>query len=128
MKRPALRRIRETAEQGDADAQYSLGLIYAIGQGVPRDHTEAAKWFRKAAEQGHAKAQYRLGSMYEYGVGVPRDLVLAHMWSNLAATHLEPGSDRDTAVNNRERAAKSMTPAQIAEAQQLAREWKPKPE
>ncbi len=125
MERPALRRLREAAEQGDADAQYSLGLIYANGQGVPRDHAEAAKWYRKAAEQGHAKAQYRLGFMYEYGVGVPRDLVLAHMWSNLAATHLEPGIDRDTAVNNRERAAKSMTPAQIAKAQRLAQEWRP---
>ncbi len=48
------------------------------------------------------------------------------MWYNLAAAGLPPGEDRDSAVKNRDIAAELMTPAQIAEAQRRAREWKPK--
>ncbi len=64
--------------------------------------------------------------MYEKGQGVPQDYVQAHMWYNLAASHFAPGSDRDRAVKNRDILAAKMTPAQIAEAQRLARKWKPK--
>ena len=84
------------------------------------------KWYRKAAEQGVALAQYNLGFMYSKGRGVPQDYVQAHMWYNLAASRLPPGTGRDMTVKNRDKAAKYMTPAQIAEAQRLAREWKPK--
>ena len=55
------------AEQGDAEAQISLGIMYDYGRGVPEDDTEAVKWYRKAAEQGVAKAQYNLGVMYTNG-------------------------------------------------------------
>ena len=58
--------------------------------------------------------------------GVPQDYVQAHMWLNLAASRHPPGEDRDDAVKNRDWVAKGMTPAQISEAQKLAREWKPK--
>ena len=44
-------------EQGDVVAQYRIGLMYALGEGVALDFAEAAKWFRKAAEQGYAPAQ-----------------------------------------------------------------------
>ncbi len=64
--------------------------------------------------------------MYSKGQGVPQNYVQAHMWYNLAASRFAPGSDRDMAVKNRDIAAALMTPAQIAEAQRLAREWKPK--
>ena len=47
---------RIAAEEGDAHAQYSLGLCYADGEGVAEDKAEAVKWFRKAAEQGHEDA------------------------------------------------------------------------
>jgi TPR repeat protein len=50
-----------TAEQGDAQAQYNLGIMYDNGQDVPQDYTAAASWYRKAAEQGHAQAQFNLG-------------------------------------------------------------------
>ena len=63
----------EAAEQGNAEAQYNLGVMYANGDGVPKDAVEAVKWFRKAAEQGHAKAQYNFGLMYYNGKGVPED-------------------------------------------------------
>src|SRR6188768_1068901 len=65
--------IRQKAEQGDATAQYNLGVMYDTGKGVPQDYPEARKWFLKAAEQGHSDAQYNLGVMYDTGKGVPQD-------------------------------------------------------
>ena len=59
----ALQEFRPLAEQGDADAQYSLGVIYYNGQGVTQDYAEAVKWYLKAVEQGHESAQYNLGLM-----------------------------------------------------------------
>ena len=52
------------AEQGDANVQFNLGVMYAKGQGVKQDDFEVVKWFRKAAEQGHAEAQFNLGVRY----------------------------------------------------------------
>ena len=73
------------AEQGDAAAQYNLGVSYNNGDGVPLDKTEAVKWYRMAAEQGYAKAQYHLGMMYASGYGVPKDDVEAVKWFRKAA-------------------------------------------
>ena len=117
---------RLAAEQGVAKAQIILGAMYGFGEGVPQDYAEEAKWYRLAAEQGDARAQHLLGAMYGFGEGVPQDYVQAHMWFNLAAASRTPGVDRDRAVRNREIVAKLMTPAEVAEAQRLAREWKPK--
>ncbi len=119
----ALREWKPLAEEGLALAQYNVGFMYANGQGVPRDYAEAVKWYRRAAEQRQAFAQLGLGFMYANGLGVPQDYVQAHLWYNLAAAQGD-----DTALEGRELVAKSMTPAQIAEAQKLAREWKPKKE
>jgi TPR repeat protein len=66
--------IRKLAEQGDADAQASLGFMYGNGQGVPQDYKEAVRWFRKAAEQGNANAQCNLGVAYDSGQGVSTGL------------------------------------------------------
>ena len=68
----ALREWRPLAEQGDANAQTKLGIMYDKGQGVPKNHAEAAKWYRKAAEQGDADGQTKLGNMYRSGFGVPK--------------------------------------------------------
>jgi TPR repeat protein len=114
----AVREFRPLAEQGDASAQYNLGVMYENGRGVPQDYAAAVGWYRKAAEQGEAYAQYNLGVMYDNGRGVPQDYVHAHKWFNLAAT-----SGNKIATKNRNIIAKKMTPAQIAEAQKLAREW-----
>ncbi len=116
----ALQLCRPLAEHGDARAQLSLGGMYYNGQGVQQDYPEAAKWTRKAAEQGYAPAQADLGVLYWNGQGVPQDVVLAYMWLSLAAEQ-EPD-----AVEERDLAASQMTPDEIAEAQRLAREWKPK--
>jgi TPR repeat protein len=86
---------------------------------------EAVKWYRLAADQGLASAQGGLGWMYAQGQGVAQDYVLAHMWSNLAASREKDATLRDMAIKLRDQAAAMMTPAQLAEAQRLAREWKP---
>jgi len=77
--------ILSCAEQGDADAQYFLGFMYANGDGVPEDDTEAVRWYRLAAEQGRAAAQYEVGYMYANGDGVPEDDTEAAHWYRLAA-------------------------------------------
>ena len=53
----AVEKLRTAAEQGDAQAQCELGVLYENGQGVPKDHRKAAEWFGKAAAQGHAEAK-----------------------------------------------------------------------
>jgi hypothetical protein len=68
------------AEQGHAEPQFALGLMYAKGQGVPQDFKEAAAWHRKAAEQGHAAAQYTLGFAHYVGQGVQKDYKEAATW------------------------------------------------
>jgi TPR repeat protein len=123
-----LERKRCMAEQGDAKAQLSLGIVYRDGSdGPPQDYTEAAKWFHKAAEQKNAMAQFNLGRLYENGHGVPQDYVKAHMWCNVAvATFGSDGKDslsRMSAFKRREALAARMTSQQIAEAHKLAREW-----
>ena len=81
----SLSETRKKAEQGDANAQFNLGWMYAIGDGVPKDSTEAVKWFRKAAEQGNANAQCSLGLKYDKGDGVPKDEREAVKWYRKAA-------------------------------------------
>jgi TPR repeat protein len=62
-----------------------LGHLYEIGDGVPEDFTEAAKWYRKAAEQGNAEAQLYLGCSYLIGRGVPKDSAEHLNWTRKAA-------------------------------------------
>ena len=109
------------AKAGIAEAQFNLGVMYAEGEGVPKDAVQAVSWYRKAAEQGLARAQGNLGAMYSRGEGVPKDFVTAYMWRNLAAAQGD-----EIAKKGRDALEKDMTPAQIAEAQKLSREWKPK--
>ena len=122
----AVKWYRLAVEQGDARAQSNLGFMYANGQGVLQDDNQAAKWYSLAAEQGDAGAQNNLGGMYAEGQGVPKNDVLAYMWFNLAIAGVSDPKVREKVIENREYLAKRMIPAQITEAQRLAREWKPK--
>ena len=115
---------RKAADQGDASAQSYLGLMYELGKGVPQDYAEAVKWYRKAADQGNAGAQFKLAFSYADGEGVLQDYIQAHMWFNLSASRASV-EDRKVYSDSRDRMAAKMTTAQIAEAQRLAREWKP---
>lgn len=78
---------------------------------------------RNAAHRGDAIAQYDLGRRYEAGNGVLQDYVLAHMWLNLSAVSQSP--IRGMAAQAREQLQQKMTPIQVADAQRLARDWKP---
>ena len=79
------RSILEAAVQGDAKAQYGLGLMYANGIGVRQDDQIARHWYEKAAAQGHARAQFNLGVMYANGQGVRQDDQIARQWFEKAA-------------------------------------------
>lgn len=114
----AVGRWRKSADRGDADAQYKLGLAYIKGPGSSENKSEGARWLRQAAEQGHIEAQVNMGVAYALGTGVLQDAVMAHMWFNLAAAK---GNSR--ARENRIKIVRRMNREQVAEAQRLARDW-----
>ena len=129
--------FRKAAEGGVVQSQTELGYLYLNGEGVPQDYNEAAKWFRKAAVQGSESAQYRLGEMYAAGDGVMQDFVEVYKWLNLAAASpdwMPPGlrkrlgypSTGEEGKTARERLAKRMTAAQIAEGQRRSAAFKPR--
>ena len=76
---------RPLADQGDRDARFLLGSMYAAGKGVPQDYAEAAKWYRLAADQGESLSQFFLGAMYSNGQGVPQDYGQAVKFYRMAA-------------------------------------------
>ena len=110
----------KAAAQGYVMAQTSLGVLYEKGAGVPQDYTVARKWYEKAAVRGYAMAQTNLGVLYRSGHGVPQDDMRAYMWFSLAAAHLT-GNLQKPAADSRDKITSLLTPAQIAEAQQLVR-------
>ncbi len=73
------------AERGNPEAQHRLDMAYMEGEGVPKDHVAAAKWFRRAADKGHRDAQFQLGVMYRDGLGMPADEAAAKRWLREAA-------------------------------------------
>ena len=81
----ALENFQPLAEQGDAFAQYNVGLMYEIGRGVLQDYAEAVRWYRLSAEQGNARGQANLGGMYDTGQGVLQDDAEAVRWYHRAA-------------------------------------------
>lgn len=118
----AIKALQPLASQGDAEAQFRLGSLYYQGLGVRQDYQEAASWLRKAAEQGHVFAQTTLGTFYAQGVQgvIEKDYPQALMWYIFAAAK----GDGEAKVL-RDDLVMKMTPAQIAEAQELARNFKP---
>ena len=119
----ALHELKPLAEQGNTDAQFNLGSLYYQGVGVPQNYMEATQWISKAAEQGHVFAQTTLGSFYAEGVWgvIERDYSQALMWFSFAASR----GDLE-AMELRDNLASRMTPTQIAQAQKLIREFKPR--
>jgi len=140
----ALNWYRAAANEGSAGAQTRLAHAYRDGSlGLSKDLREAVTWYRKAADQAAPTAQYELGRAYFFGSGVPQDFIQAHMWANLAVTRLASSESlggqmgisaqlRQTisdsvraATELRNQVSLRMTSQQLAEAQRLAREWKP---
>ena len=86
---PLLPETCKAANQGDAEAQFILGMGYYFGEdlteGVAKDTSEAVRWFRMAANQGHTDAQFNLGLIYSFGKGVAKDTKEAVRWYRIAA-------------------------------------------
>ena len=111
----------KAVKHGHTGAQVNLGTLYLRGEGAPQSSQMALFWFSRAAGEEDALALAKLGLMYAQGRGVLQDFIQAHMWYNLSAARGEARS-----ADARDALAKQMTPVQIAEAQRLAREWRPK--
>ena len=106
--------LQLAADQGDPQAQYDLGALHQAS--TPPNYAQALACYRLAAAQGHADGQAALGWLYANGAGVLQDFVRAHMWFNLGAVggHAAAASGRDFVTQQ-------MAPAQIAQAQDMAR-------
>jgi TPR repeat protein len=121
--REAVKWYRLAAKQNFAQALEEIGQCYIDGTGVATDLEEGVKWVRKAADLGYAPAQNRLGLCYVKGQGVPKDLVQAYKWFDLGAS--QGGELAPDIKLNLAKVESKLTPAQIAEAQRLAREFEP---
>ena len=127
-KKETVKQCRLTAEQGDATAQYNLGLYYAKGDGVPQDKKEAVKWWLLAAEQGNFWAQRYLSMAYYEGEGVPKDDLQAYAWFQIVLHHETTPEENENKVKKekekiaQKRNAISMTPGQKDEGERLRTE------
>ncbi|MCX6238370.1 MAG: tetratricopeptide repeat protein [Bacteroidia bacterium] len=77
--------FQRAAEEGDADAQYNLGVMYYFGDAGEKDFAKAFVCFRKAADAGYAQAQYNLAGMYYFGEGTEKDVFQAFNYYSKAA-------------------------------------------
>jgi hypothetical protein len=111
---------RTAAIQRHADALYRLCVLSDLGRGLPQDFHEALRWCRLAVEQGHSQAMFMMATYYDRGRAVPRDVVQAHRWYNLASAY-----GNYEGAKWRDRLALDMNSGQLAEAQLLARNWRP---
>ena len=116
----AVQWYRKAAQRGYAHGERALANCYAGGVDVERSASLAAMWWRKSAERGDCVSQYNLGTSLITGDGVAKDFVEAYKWLNIA---LAQGGEK--AKNNLQIVESRMTAEQIAEAQRLAREFKP---
>ncbi|MBM3803542.1 MAG: sel1 repeat family protein [Acidimicrobiia bacterium] len=94
----ALRELRPAAEDGHAEAQLYLGMMYSRGRGVQRDDTEAVKWILRSAEQGNVSAQTMLGMRYVSGRGVPQNDDEAVKWFRAATRRGHPPAQHNLGI------------------------------
>lgn len=122
----ALTEFQALADQGNMDGQYFLGFFYHNGFGVKANQAEALKWFEKAGQQGDPRSQYYAGIIYATGKGITRDLAAADKWLTLSATNPKT-TYRDSLYTKEEikKIEKKMTPEQLAQVQDLVKNWKP---
>jgi uncharacterized protein len=140
----AFKWYRIAAGQGSSYAENVMGVACEHGLYLPQDDTEAFRWYRRAANKVYERPedtwihtpQYNIGVMYASGRGTAQDYVRALMWFTLAVAFGDTkppspfgvqlaGTPTETALEQRDKLAALMTSAQIAEAEKLAREWKP---
>lgn len=119
----AIRLLTAAAEQNDTYAIAMLGRIYNKGGGVVRDTTEAMRWWRRGVALNSGLSMWNIGFSMIYG----KDVVEGYKWLTLGIKYLEPGVDpRRFRAELGYFSKTKMTPAQVAEAERLVREWKPR--
>ena len=85
---------RQAADQGDAAAQFGLGVAYEYGRGVKKSDEKAVLWYRQAADQKHAAAQFFMGLAYKNGRGVDQSYEGAVQWYRKAADQGDDSIDK----------------------------------
>lgn len=116
----AMAEFLPAARSGNADAEELIGVLYALGLGVPRDDERAFEWYLRSSLKGHPGAQSGIGWYYEVGRGITApDLVRAYMWYSLSAI----GGDPDAAISLEE-VVRKMTKAEIDRAHVLVNDYK----
>jgi TPR repeat protein len=111
---------QEVAETGNAAAQFNLALLFYDGKGTEPDLEAAFHWFSRAANQGYVRAERNLGAMYAEGRGAVRDNVKAYKWFALCAAE-----GNEACATQRDMVSKRLKPPKLAEAQRLAKDFKP---
>lgn len=115
---PDIAYLESAANGGDHMAQAKLGQIYYRGIGVPKNPTEAAKWFEHAVASKNGEVQLILGNMHNEGVGVQRDDIQALKWWILSSTRgFRSATERQAKIE------KTMSLEQVETAKRLAQEW-----
>ncbi len=111
---------QRAAEQGNVKSMHNLAVLSAGRENGTPDYSAAARWFRAAAERGLADSQFNVGVLHESGLGVEKDMKQAYKWFMLAAA----GGDKE-AARRREQLRPQMAPADIADAEVLAKAFTP---
>jgi len=112
---------RLAADKGHPEAQYNLAGFYASGKGVKRDEEQAARWVSASATQGNALAMSNFGARCASGNGVAKDGRRAYFWLTLAYLHGDRSSEKLRAAE-----AAKLTPAEVADQDRAAQNWKPR--
>jgi uncharacterized protein len=96
----AVEAFRGGAANGDARAEYALGVMHWYGLGTPRNDAAAAKLFAGAAAKDHRLAQYNYSTMLYLGRGVRRDFQSALAWMEKAAESGDAQAQNDAGFLN----------------------------
>ncbi len=114
--------VKRRAIEGDADAQFALGVYHGCTVGMEEDLETAATWYRRAAEQNHPLAEFNLSVMYAEGQGVARDQTEADRWLERAAGHGDAGAQYDLGIRC-QRASLDRSGAEAVAARIEAYKW-----
>jgi len=124
----AMELLRPLADQGNAAAQYLVGLMYANAQGFPEDGAEGARWFEKAAEGGNPDAAYALCQNFSVGrIGAPPDLVKSYVWCDVAAAAYATAKRDESAgkaVTMRDLVGKKLKEEELVLARKQIASWR----
>ena len=113
----AYKQFSVLAVNGDTSAQFQLGLMAHLGNGIPQNFLDAQKWYKRAAVSGDANSQNNLGVLYRDGLGTAPDAILAYKWFSLSAAQRN-----EEAINNLRVLRHNLDNTEIASGQQLARQ------